>query len=350
MKRIVMVASYNKRVNKLWLVGLSVIFLSGCSTFKGSRQIDVSPFSDNTRIMFGDAIVVSRPFQWQYLKPYTAIAEYDAIVEAGRPLKRSMSGIVYYSNQLMAIKSSSLSETEKNEQLALYIAEALENAVSNQKVGPLQLNESAVRSVLGDIRNADTFLNGVAAATPIVHSVALAAHDRIDEIQDLVPPVVDGIDRQLDMEFGKTRTNYLELVALRDELMLSVTRLYRSRIDNRSELDAMLEQNASLRRFFTSDKATPEQMDAAEEFLLEQLGEIDSMLQQLDDAKAELFAKQKELLDWQTHVDNRLKIARNAVIIWAQSHQNLGNGIPVPPLIDLPAIAANLAGSAVGAL
>jgi len=180
--------------------------------------------------------------------------------------------------------------------------------------------------------------------------VSLAVHDRIDEIQDLVPGVVNGIDQQLDAEFGTTRANYLELVELRDMLMLSVTRLYRARIGDRRQLDMMLRENASLQRFFTSTEATPDQIDAAERFLLDQLLQIDSMLQQLDDAKAELFAKQKELLDWQTHVDNRLKIARNAVIIWAQSHQNLGNGIPVPPLIDLPAIAANLAGSAVGAL
>jgi len=56
-------------------------------------------------------------------------------------LKGAMEGIVYYSSQLIAIKSSSLSETEKNEQLALYIAEALEQAIMNRQTGLLQFDE-----------------------------------------------------------------------------------------------------------------------------------------------------------------------------------------------------------------
>ena len=59
---------------------------------------------------------------------------------------------------------------------------------------------------------------------------------------------------------------------------------------------------------------------------------------------------EKELIEWQTHVDRRLGIAREAVTIWAQSHQNLGNGIAVPPLFDLSSLASKLAGDAVSLL
>jgi len=310
----------------------------------------MAPFSDNTRILFGEAVMVSRPFQWKYLKPYTAIPEYDAIVAAGGPLKRSLRNIVYYSNQVVAIRTSSLSESDKNEQLAVYIADVLEKSTSDQSYSNLQLDESDVSKALVKIRHAPTFLEGVAAATPIVLKVALAVHDRIDELQDLVPGVVNGIDQQLDQEFDTTKANYDELIGLRDELMLAVTRLYKASMGDRSELNTMLQEDASLRRFFSSSNATPEQLDKAEQFLLQRLLQIDTMLGQLDDAKSELFAKQTELLEWQTHVDKRLGIAREAITIWAQSHQNLGNGIAVPPLIDLAAMASKLAGKAIDVL
>jgi len=345
----------NNTSSKQWFArtGLAVLcfgLLSGCSTFKGSREIDMAPFSDNTRILFGEAVIVSRPFQWKYLKPYSAIPEYDAIVAAGVPLKLALRDIVYYSNQVVAIRSSALSEGDKNSQLSQYIAAVLERSTENSKSNNLQLSEADVSRILEDIRRAETYLNGVKLATPIVQHVALAVHDRIDELQDLVPGVVNGIDQQLDMEFGTTRTNYDELIGLRDELMLAVTRLYGARIGDRSKLDAMLQENASIRQFFNSSDATADQLSAAENFLLQQLREIDGMLGQLDDAKAELLAKQNELIEWQTHVDRRLGIAREAVTIWAQSHQNLGNGIAVPPLFDLSSLASKLAGDAVSLL
>lgn len=345
-KKIAASAFPNRWTTRLCALGLVVSFLSACSTtaFKGSTEIDVSPFADNTRIMFGDAVAVSRSFQWKYLKPYTDIPEYAAIGEAGQPLKSSLRDIVYYSNQLIAIKTSSLSESAKNEQLALYIENALQGIMDSEEETRLQLREADVRAILADIRRADTFLNGVAAATPVAQSVALAVHARIDELQDMVPPVVNGINRQLDDEFGEARANYVELISLRDALMRSVTQLYKARLGDRAQLEGMLDENASLGRYIKSSTATPEQMDDAEKYLLQQLREIDAMLKQLDDAKEELFRKRTELGQWQTHVDNRLGIARNAVTVWAQSHQNLGNGVPVPPLIDLAAIATKLAG------
>ena len=350
MSRFIMAAINNQGFRNLCLIGLSVSYLSGCAAFKGSRELDMAPFSDNTRILFGEAVIVSRPFQWKYLKPYSAIPEYEAIVEAGIPLKRAMRNIVYYSNQVVAIKTSTLSESDKNEQLAIYIGDILEESISEQRYRDLKLDETDVSAALANIRLAPTFLNGVSAATPIILKVALVVHDRIDELQDLVPGVVKGIDQQLDQEFGVTKANYDELIGLRDELMRAVTQLYRARIGERSELDKMLQANASLRRFFSSGNATPEEIRKAEQFLMDQLLQIDTMFGQLDDAKAELLAKQAELIAWQTHVDGRLGIAREAVTIWAQSHQNLGNGIAVPPLLDLSAMASKVAGKAVDLL
>ena len=45
-----------------------IVIVSGCSVFQSSRQIDMSPFSDNAATMFGEAVKISRPFQWKYLK------------------------------------------------------------------------------------------------------------------------------------------------------------------------------------------------------------------------------------------------------------------------------------------
>ena len=70
------------------------------------------------------------------------------------------------------------------------------------------------------------------------------------------------------------------------------------------------------------------------------------MSHQLDEIKSEYIAKQDELIAWRTQVDEKIRIARTAITIWAQSHRNLGAGIPVPPLIDVAGFATGLVGSA----
>ena len=323
---------------------LALSFSSGCTVFKGSREIDPAPFSDNTTIMFGNAVTVSRPFQFKYLKAYD-VAEHDKISAAGIPLKSALAGIVYYSNQVIAINNSKLSPNQKNEELAQYIHAALEKAVQGRDTVNLRMNQSDIQATLQEIRGAPTFLDGLAAATPIVHAVVTALHERLDEIQDLVPVVIAGYEREIEREFGVTRRNFADLLDIREKLMHSLGQLYRARLGDMSELDQVLQENTSLRSYFKAGRQpTPDQFADAEQFLMSQLDNIDRMLRHMDETKDEYHAKQLELIEWQTHVDDRLRVARTSITVWAQSHRNLGAGIPVPPLLDISELATEALG------
>ncbi len=107
-----------------------------------------------------------------------------------------------------------------------------------------------------------------------------------------------------------------------------------------------------IEKFFPKEKkdVTIEQLTAAENYLLDRLNRIDHMIMQMDDDIMEYHAKQDEKEEWRISADEKLKMARNAMTVWAQSHRNLGAGIPVPPLIDVASIAAGLAGSAANAV
>ena len=62
---------------------------------------------------------------------------------------------------------------------------------------------------------------------------------------------------------------------------------------------------------------------------------------------ARYHAKKEEIKQWRVTVDEKIRIARNAISVWAQSHRNLGNGIPVPPLIDVAGFTGGVVGAAV---
>ena len=152
---------------KTTIILLSLMFLiTGCSVFQSSRKIDMTPFSENAGVLFSEATKISRPFQWKHLKPYITIPEFKYLNERAGPLLEALRGVVYYSNQVVAINNSKLKDREKNKQLARYLYDAMEKSIANQKIDSLQLDEMGARKVLDNIRNADTYLEGITCCRP----------------------------------------------------------------------------------------------------------------------------------------------------------------------------------------
>jgi hypothetical protein len=332
---------------QIFITVLLALMVSGCSVFKGSKQIDMTPFSDNAGTLFSEAVKVSRPFQWKHLKEYTFVPEYQIVLKRAQPLFGGLNGIVYYSNQVVAINNSKLSNRDKNKQLAKYLSDAMEKAVRDEKIDSLQVDKMEAVAVFKNIRDAETYLDGIAAASPIINSVVSAIKRRLKDIQDAIPSIIMAFDRQIEKDFAVTRRNYEQLKQLQGELMLSATRLYRARIGNQAQLDTLVQTNASMRSFIPSTtNVTAVQLDKAETYLIAQLQQIDVLIHQLDEVKSEYIVKQDELIAWGAQVDEKIRIARTAMTVWAQSHRNLGAGIPVPPLIDVAGIAGGLVGSA----
>jgi len=332
---------------KIVITILLALMISGCSVFKSSKTMDMTPFSDNAGILLSEAVKISRPFQWKHLKEYTFVPEFQFILKRAAPLFDALNGIVYYSNQVVAINNAKLSNREKNNQLARYLSDAMEKALRDEKIDSLQVDKLEAVSVLKNIRDAETYLDGITAASPIVNSVVHTIKRRLDEMQNHIPSILMAFDREIEKDYAMTRANYENLIQLQEELMLSATRLYQARIGNQAQLDTLVQTNASIRNFIPSTtNASAAQLTMAETYLIAQLQQIDILIHQLDEVKTEYIAKQDELIAWGAQADAKVRIARSAMTVWAQSHRNLGDGIPVPPLIDVAGIATGLVGTA----
>ena len=323
---------------------LALMFQTGCSVFQGSRAIDMAPFADNTAIMFAEAAKVSRPSRWIHLRPYAATPEVAGIKLKSEPLIRGLRGLVMYSNQLVALNASSKTDAEKNRLLASYFKEASAKVANPAVFDSLGLSQSMLDSVFTGIERAPTFREGIEAAGPLVNGVVLALNRRLDEIDEGVPVAIAALDRQIESDYSDKRRNYSDLVRLQTETHHAVTLLYDARSGDQTALAKLLEADPSMREFITSpDRPTPGSIKAAEEALVLRLDRIAEFLRQLDYEKSAYSAKQQELEDLRLQTDEKVKVARNAVAIWAQSHRNLGQGIAVPPLIDVVGMAGGLA-------
>ena len=336
-----------KNITRILLV-FSLFIFRGCSVFKGSTKINMQPFSDNTAILFGEAVKISRPFQFKNLEIYKDVQEYDVIKEKSVPIINALKGIVYYSNQIAVIYNSRLTDKQKNVQLALYLEEAFSKVKHKERLDSIGLNKEDVELVLKDIRNSERYLDGIAAADPIINTIVLALFDRLDEIEGGISSIIASFESQIYGEYALAIDNYLRLKDLQNMTMETLTKLYLAQTRDITIIDTLLQSDLSLSFYIKSrDNVSHEEFFSAEEYLVNRLGSIDVMLKQLEYERVEYLAKKDEISNWHLQVDEKLAIARNAITIWAQSHRNLGRGIEVPPLLDISTIV-NLIGPAVG--
>jgi hypothetical protein len=324
--------------------GILLMLLPGCAAFQSSKKIDLAPFAQNTQLMFAEAAKVNRPPRWDYLKPYYAIPELREIRLRSDPVIRGLRGIVMYSNQLVALNMSSKSDKEKNQLLSSYLKNVAAKVADRTRFDSIGVSSSMLDTVFSDMERAGTFREGIEAASPMINAIVLAMLSRLDEVDQAVPIVIGAVDGVIDEEYAKKRANYSNLVRMQTKSLQAMTLLFDAKAGDRAALEQLLLVDPSLREFFASTaNVTPREFRAAEENLTMRLERINTFIHHLDDEKAVYSAKQRELEALRVNTEDRIRIARDAIMVWAQSHRNLGAGIEVPAMIDVAGIAGGLA-------
>lgn len=321
---------------------VAVSSLSGCSAFRGSRRIDMTPFAENTSLMFAEAAKLNRPFRMKYLKPYANVPETAELARQAQPLREAMRGLAMYSNQVVALSSSPKPDREKNRLLAEYLDQASKSVTSRERLATLGLSAAALDSVFVDIRGAENFREGINAASPLVNTVVVALLDGLDQINAMVPPALDAVDAAIESKYADKRTAYVGLTSLQARYLIAATWLYEGISGNAAAVDSLLRVDPSLAVHIpTPAKVTPSQLTAAEKELSGRLERIATLIEQMAIERATYVATKTELEDWRIEMDQKIRVARDMIVLWGQSHRNLGLGVPVPPLINMAAIAGS---------
>ena len=316
---------------------LSVLILLGsCSAFQKSVDLDMQPFSDNTTILFQEAAKVDRPFQFQSLATYKDIDKYQELKIKAQPIIRGLRGIVYYSNQLVAISNSSMSAQGKNNQLAIYVHDVMDRIDHQERTDSLGLSRAQIDSTILRIKKAETYREGIEAADPVAKSIVISMFDRLDQLELLVEEVVLSFEDQIYEDHELAIANYLALKDLQNKTQFKLTQLYYAESGQSNELDSLIVTDRALAKEISHQRSIePIDFESGEAFLLERLENIDALLRQLDDDKQVFLDMKREIGEWHIQADEKIKITRNSLIVWSQTHKNLGQGIVTPPLIGV---------------
>jgi hypothetical protein len=340
-----------KRLNDVIMcLCVAACLTSGCSKFRGSRTMDMSPFAENTSMMFAEAADVGRRFRTIYLTPYMNVQEVEDIRNHAVPVLKGLRGLLLYSNQLVALNMSAKSDRDKNALLADYLSQATTRVGGVDKMAKIGVSTAVFDSTLASIRAAKTFLDGIDAASPVINAFVLALLDGLDMLHAEMPVGTGAVERGIESEYRAKRTAYERLTRQHAQYLLAATWLYNIRSGSSTAVDSLLHMDPSLRTFMSApDRFTKTELDEAEKDLVGRLERIDILIRQLADEKAEYMETMRELQNLRINADRRIKLARDAVVVWGQTHRNLGSGIAVPPMVDLKAWASGAAKSAVSA-
>ena len=329
--------------SRLALIGVLVLVTgsSGCSTFRGSRKLDMAPFAENTSLMFAEAAKVSRPFSATHLRPYVNVPEVAVMRTKAQPIIAGLRSVIFYSNQVVALNSSAKTDKEKNRLLAEYLEQAASDVTTQEERDQLGFTPARFDSVLRNIRTANTFLRGIDAASPLANAVVTMLRERLDDRSRDVPALISAVDREIENDYREKRAAYDGLTALQARYLRASVWLYEGKSGSAAAIDSLLRQDPSLRTFIPStNEVNGAGLDAAEVELVQRLERISGLIESMSYERSMYIAKHQELAELQSNLDSKIKVARDAVVVWGQSHRNLAAGVAVPPLINLSSLAS----------
>jgi len=335
------------------LVGAALAVLlgsSGCSLFRADRRLDMGPFGENTIAMVGEMQKFNRPAPWVYLKKYQShprVAELGPTVAASRKLMR---GVAFYSMQITALNESKVSEPRRISELARYLDEIVRPVLPVETEPEAMFTQADLDAVLKEVRKAETFLDGLAAAQPLINAVQARGLHVFNQLDDQVAAAAAAIGGDIEQEFGPLKRNIVELELLQERAMEGVTLLYKYRLGDQEALPALRALYPPVADQLPSGRPpTAKQLEATELELVGQLQRIKLLKDQLGPEFAIYKESQRELEMLRIQAEERARLGRATLVLWTRSHKNLGLGVAVPPAIDVMGLLRTATGAAAGA-
>jgi hypothetical protein len=322
---------------------------SGCSVFSSSRRLDMGPFGENTIQMVGEMQKFQRPAPWVYLKKYQAHPKVQAAGPDLLAMRVLLRNVAFYSMQVVALGESKLSEAGKVRELARYLQETVRPTIPDDDATEA-FSKNDLDDVIRDVRKKESFLEGLNAAQPLVAALQTSGLRIFDRFDDRVSEAAGAVGAEVEGEFAALKRNIKELEELQLRSMEGMTLLYRHRLGAAAALDELRRVYPPVAEHLPAGKApTAKQLDAAELELMGQLERIKRLKDQLLPEFSIYKECQRELETLRILNEERARLGRATLTLWARSHKNLGMGVAVPPVIDMVGLLRTATGSAAGA-
>jgi len=327
---------------------VALLLLSGCSTFKQSRRLDLAPFAEYTVRLASDIeFGMTSGAKVHYLMDYRkdpVVRAHAAKWDNVRSLVRS---VVSYSVEITTLGNSSLSEKERNERFALFL-DRLARPVIEENPDKIHITHAKLDTILYDVRHQPTFLAALGSAQPLIDESARIAEIIFDDLQDSLSETADYLVHQIEEENRNVIQVRKNLIASQERMVRSIQLLMQYRSGNTAVLPELLENEPQLRQYLSTDREpTFEEVQAAEDRLAYMMAKVVDFKEQFAPDMAYYRNQMLELDEIYKLALSHIKRARITIMVWERSHRNLAEGVTDPARIDLFDIAKKAVNTAI---
>jgi hypothetical protein len=316
------------------LVGVVILsMLGGCAKFSASRKMDAGPFGENVTVMMGDVSAdVRKPF---YIKKYIDGPSRDAYQVEWDNMKRTMRGIVLYSQQVVNIAQSPMTEKKKPNALAATMKEITAN-VTDERIKDFKMTREELNDIIRNVEIQDTMLAALNASQPFVDRVASYVDTSFERVEAALNKLIRDIAARIDATWHLNRDNVESLYALQNLTIRSYALLYKYREGDAESLAALRANDLALQASLGKDRPVNEKdLEATETQIMARLKNLNSIREHIMPQVERYILETRErdeLYNQHKEVGKKLRVT---TMLWARAHRNLAAGIPVPAEIDL---------------
>lgn len=290
------------RSSSRWIVFLTILILTavllapGCSNFRSSKRMDLTPFAENMIALAGDIQYGLAQQEVIYLRNYSDIPEVDNLNVYLDKMRAVMRGSIAYSIEVVTLSNSRLSGSEQSIALADYL-DGLLRPVLEAPVPPLHISIAQLDTILENARAQDHLLSALGSTQPIINEIARTTSEIIDDANLAVDEATDAIQAALDRD----NRQLIDGIRMVRELQLGEIKaleyFLRYQKGEKEAFDTLLLMMPSLKRIVSSTtNPTPKDMAAAEDRILYVMARLHDMRKQLM-PDLELYWKQQRELD-----------------------------------------------------
>lgn len=322
---------------KKFVLLLPVLFLlAGCSTFKKSQKLDLSPFAEYTVSLAADIeFGMTRGSKVHYLMDYRAdepVRNHSLKWDNVRQLVRA---VVAYSVEVTTLGGSKLDEKMRNEEFGLFLDRLVRPAIQEYP-HIIHISEAGLDSIIADVRSQPKFLDALGSAQPVIDEIARLSELVFDDLQDSLDETADYLRMRIEEDNADVKFIRTRLKVRQAEVVQSLGLLTRYRNGDESAMPELLEHEPQLKDYIPTDREpTFDEVQAAEDRLLFLMEKAVDFKEQFAPDMAYYRNQVSELDDLYKFAMMHIKKSRVTVMVWARAHRDLARGITDPAKIDI---------------
>lgn len=323
---------HQKCALKMVAISLATLSISACSTlsdkFVSKKEADIGAFADytiamlnNTDIGFsGDEAVYTRRF-------FSPPSETEQkLVKSLQNSEVIIDGIIAYSLNLIFITETYSLESERVAAYAKYLSESDENFLKRVDLQPDHFEGSIKK-----IRQAETFLDALERAQPIVNAIGRHVEQLLQKSSDDTDALALVIDKRID-------EHYLSLIEYRNAIKKEKYQI----LDDLSKVYLGYRgDNTAYKRLVTSSYSAKLGLVSSKRSMKGNLDEIarhlEKKLKILNTIDVETSSDWADYRDTHLELDRlhretilRINRARLLALLWMRAHQRMSTGIVDP--------------------